>query len=579
MNIQGAFMRRYFFLAFCALCAAVGFAKDNMAILPFTGVQGEEGETIAELFSFERELVAVFNPVPRSSINRAIRNEQRFQLESGMTDPDTAAALGKQLGAQYVVSGSIAALGSRKLLIIGILKIDDLRQIAGDIQTYATIEEMRGKLPGMARSIAAAAQADVSKLPRLAVVPVALSGGADARDADTLVRILAAHIIRGGMYAVYPRTASLEQIQEEYANQLSGDTVDENLPDLGRGTNPELALSVTARKLGSLNMFNAAIINLITGAQEAEEAVDYRSLEDGMSAVEQLAAVLSVKGGKPGEPDAPVPGAQTAPRVLPKDLEEVFGAKGATAAFNAVHAFLQACNSGSAQGRRERIAQRIMPGDWIDLPRLAVQGDAGGGAINTDNIDLGGNGKLLRLIVVGIDSFAATNRDAPAHVVFQFQNVPGEHRMNLSNTNAGGYRESEMRSYLTGSFLRGLLAAGVPEGVLYAPTRHIANAGQGASAADPLADWLWLPTEWELFGKNVLSNATWETAANQARLEYYEGDGRRRKYNATGAVWWWEASPSAGSAAYFCLSYYAVGYAYKNNASSVGGCAPAFCVR
>ncbi|MDR0708304.1 MAG: penicillin-binding protein activator LpoB, partial [Treponema sp.] len=88
-----------------------GFAKDNLAILPFTGGQGDEGETIAELFSFEPALTAMFDPVPRTSINRAIRSEQRFQYESGMTDPDTAAALGKQLGARYVVSGSITALG------------------------------------------------------------------------------------------------------------------------------------------------------------------------------------------------------------------------------------------------------------------------------------------------------------------------------------------------------------------------------------------------------------------------------------------------------------------------------------
>jgi hypothetical protein len=139
-----------------------------------------------------------------------------------------------------------------------------------------------------------------------------------------------------------------------------------------------------------------------------------------------------------------------------------------------------------------------MLGDWIDLPHLTVEGDAGGGAINTDNIDLGGNGKLLRLMVVGIDSFAATNKDAPAHVAFQFQNIPGEHRMNSSNTTAGGYKESGMRAYLTGNFLRGLIAAGVPEGVLYAPTRYIANGGERAT--DALADRLWLPTDWELFG-------------------------------------------------------------------------------
>jgi hypothetical protein len=267
--------------------------RGSLAILPFTGGTGEEGETVAELFSFEKALTGVFNPMPRTSINRAIREEQRFQMAGGMTDPDTIAALGKQLGARFVLSGSITGLGDRKFLIIGILKIDDLRQIAGDALSYGSIEEVQGKLPGMARNIAAAVvRADAADLPRLALPPVALSGGANRRDADTLAQALAAYLIQGGKYAVYPRTASLEQIQAEYANQLSGDTADEYLPDLGQGTNPDRVLSVTARKLGSRNMFNAAIINMVTGVQEAGETADYGTLGDGLAAMEELAAVL-----------------------------------------------------------------------------------------------------------------------------------------------------------------------------------------------------------------------------------------------------------------------------------------------
>jgi hypothetical protein len=330
-------------------------------------------------------------------------------------------------------------------------------------------------------------------------------------------------------------------------------------------------------------MFNAAIINLETGVQEAGASANYQSLEDGVSAVEKLAVSLSGK-----EWEEPV--AQTAFRILPNDLAEVFGTKSVTATFNAVHTFLQTCNSGSAAGRRERIGARIMLGDWIDLPHLTVQGDAGGGAINTDNIDLKEKGKLLRLIVVGIDSFSATNKDAPAHVVFQFQNIPGTHRMNPSDTNDGGYKASEMRQYLTDNFLRGLLAAGVPQSVLYAPIRYIANGGQRATGADALADWLWLPTEREAFENGTsyyngsqygpYSNGRWETAANQARLEYYDSNSRRIKYNRNGnALSWWEASPGTYSAsAVFCVASIN-GSAVSPSPSSVGGCAPAFCVR
>ncbi|MDR1099075.1 MAG: penicillin-binding protein activator LpoB, partial [Treponema sp.] len=151
-------MKKKLVLCLCALACAAATAQENLAILPFTGATTGEGETIAELFSFNRELNQVFSVIPRTTINQAIGAEQKFQAGAGMTDPDTIAAIGKQIGANYVVAGDIARLGNLNLLIISILKIDELRQIAGDIQTYARIEEIQDKLPGMARNIIAAAR-------------------------------------------------------------------------------------------------------------------------------------------------------------------------------------------------------------------------------------------------------------------------------------------------------------------------------------------------------------------------------------------------------------------------------------
>jgi len=71
--------------------------KPRLGILPFSGGTGEDGETIAILFSNERELVNNFTIIPRTSVARAINNEQDFQL-SGYTDSDTVARLGRRLG-------------------------------------------------------------------------------------------------------------------------------------------------------------------------------------------------------------------------------------------------------------------------------------------------------------------------------------------------------------------------------------------------------------------------------------------------------------------------------------------------
>jgi hypothetical protein len=327
--------------------------------------------------------------------------------------------------------------------------------------------------------------------------------------------------------------------------------------------------------LGSAYRFGVKAINVESAALESMPGFDVGK-RDGRVAhlVGQGSAAI------PATSPPAVAQPQTGPRILPKDLAEVFGTSGVTATFNAVHAFLQTCNNGNAEDRRERIAQRIMLGDWVDLPHLTVLGDAGGGAINTNNVDLGG-GKLLRLIVVGIDSFGKTNKNAPAHVVFQFQNIPGTHRMNPWDSSYGGYKESEMRLYLTRNFLRGLVAAGVPEGLLYAPTRYISNGNKYTPAADALADWLWLPTEWELKDFQFGSNDILETAANQSRLEYYDERVKWGKYIRNGRYqWYWLASPDRWEGSMFCASFYPDNeMTGVTDASSMGGVAPAFCVK
>jgi hypothetical protein len=271
-------------------------AQDNLAILPFTGdVTAEESDTIAELFSYSRELNTAFTLIPRTRIAQAISNEQNFQTSTGMTDPDTIAGIGRQFGAKYVVAGKIGKLGNQNILIISILKIDDLRQIAGDIQVYRNIEEIRDKLPGMARTIVEATRAEVNtaRLEKLAVTPVQSGGNIDTRVADTLAQILSIDLIRSGKYAVYPRTATLDQVQTEYRTQASGVTADENMVDMGRGENPRFVLSVAARRLGALPMFNASIINLETGAQLIGDYEEYQTLDDGITAMENLTFKLT----------------------------------------------------------------------------------------------------------------------------------------------------------------------------------------------------------------------------------------------------------------------------------------------
>lgn len=266
--------------------------KPTLAILPFTGGNGEDGETIAELFSFDQTLNSVFAPMPRTSINNAIRREQNFQITSGMTDPETISRIGHQLGARYIVAGTITSLGRQQLLVISILQIENLQQIAGDWRTYNDIGEIVDKIPEMTQNIVTAYRKDTSRLQKLAVLPFQTPSG--DREADALSQILAAEIARGGTYAVYPRTKTLEQVQTEYTNQLSGDTADNQAISIGRGDNPLLALSGAVRSLGAnRRMLNAAIINVESGIQEKGDSANYNTIEEGTAAIRALAVKLT----------------------------------------------------------------------------------------------------------------------------------------------------------------------------------------------------------------------------------------------------------------------------------------------
>jgi hypothetical protein len=262
---------------------------------------------------------------------------------------------------------------------------------------------------------------------------------------------------------------------------------------------------------------------------------------------------------------------------------------------------------------------RIQLGDYIDLEAglsvaaygsgegagaFSISAAEGSKAITTtasqsDNPNY--RGALLRLIVVGINSFNGKNGNNKDHVVFHFQNIPVTRRMNSNDTNSGGYAASEMRKYLTpvsgysdsGKFLTGLTNAGVPDSVLWAPKRMMSTEYSG-SGTTQIEDKLWLPTEREMFGNGLYSNSSAETAANQARLDYYYNGGtgaysRRVKYssgsfNSSGAVtsngesaYYWQASPY-NSGPYFCGVHEHGHSGHYGNASGAWGCVPAFCV-
>jgi formylglycine-generating enzyme required for sulfatase activity len=274
--------------------------KPRLAILPFTGGSPEDAETIAEFFSYEEEINRVFIPVPRTRAIENLMKEQQFQ-RSGLTDSDTIAELGKQLNADYVLAGHIAALGNNKLLLITIIDVKELRQIAGDYREYQQLERVVDLMPDMAKRIADAAGRDASNLPRLAVLPFnVLSSGMDQGDAELLAQLLATELANSGSYAVFPRTNTIEKVMEEHHIERSGMTDAESIKAIGEAVNAEYVLSASVRKLGPDNYFSASILHIVEASQAKGAREKYQTVNDGLTLMPRIARTLAGDGAAPG---------------------------------------------------------------------------------------------------------------------------------------------------------------------------------------------------------------------------------------------------------------------------------------
>jgi hypothetical protein len=215
--------------------------------------------------------------------------------------------------------------------------------------------------------------------------------------------------------------------------------------------------------------------------------------------------------------------------------------------------------------------------------------DSGGAISMTSNPDLGAHGKYMTWVITGKNTWKGKNGNSYDHVSIQSKNVlgyateanAGGHYMEATNINTNGYAGCKMRQYLLNNMLPALQALGIPfdQDWMKAPARLVSRGGTATNpGADTIADKLFLPTEYEMFGAHSYSNNNAEAAANQGRLSYYTDNNSRVKYDKDNtARIYWEASPYSGSTTVFC-HVHTDGSAHIHHATTVRGVAPAFCV-
>lgn len=167
------------------------------------------------------------------------------------------------------------------------------------------------------------------------------------------------------------------------------------------------------------------------------------------------------------------------------------------------------------------------------------------------------NGEEVVFVVVGTDMYR------PGDVIFGLKDCLKEtYAMNDENTNAGGWKASQLRRVLNTEILDLL-----PDDL---------RACIKPRVIDGASDTLWLFSEREIFGDNEWTE---KDADSGLQMPYFKRKGNRVKgLGKDGpASWWWERSPFSGNSHCFCfVTNGGIANGYFANGSS--GVAFGFCV-
>ena len=146
-----------------------------------------------------------------------------------------------------------------------------------------------------------------------------------------------------------------------------------------------------------------------------------------------------------------------------------------------------------------------------------------------------------------------------------YATTSGAFTMNTSDTNSGGWANTQMRSTVLGAAgaptnpTANTLLAALPadlRAVMKSVTKYTDNTGGGsnsASAVTATTDYLWLLAEFEVFGSRTYANSS--EPSSQAQYEYFKAGNSKiaYKHSAAGtAAAWRLRSPYYGSGDYFC---------------------------
>ena len=172
-----------------------------------------------------------------------------------------------------------------------------------------------------------------------------------------------------------------------------------------------------------------------------------------------------------------------------------------------------------------------------------------------DQVTLSLNGTNYAFDIIGFNhdtltdsaSYGEETATGKAGITFQMHDLfYTYYKMNSSNTNSGGWKNSAMRTS-TMATMKGYL----PDDweAIIKPVNKVSGVGGTSSSwsgTETVSDNCFLLAEIEIFG-----STTYSVSGEGSQYAYYKAGNSKVKKRNNGADLWWERSPESGSS-YFC---------------------------
>jgi len=213
----------------------------------------------------------------------------------------------------------------------------------------------------------------------------------------------------------------------------------------------------------------------------------------------------------------------------------------------------------------------LQNGDYVDgLDLSGIAASPSGNAPQVWNNSTKNN----RFEISGINHYKNTLKNGVEvntnnHIIFSFVNCVASARINSTNTNAGGYLSSELKSWVDNTFTPSL------ESKLGITLGSIEKLHSTKGASSWASYKVWPMSEIEVFGSVTYGDEVLNGSNNTSKQLYLSN--KVKQYNGSNQ-WWWTQTPRASDTTTFVRVNDSGASAIMNGAGVITGIGTAFCV-